>query len=206
MSETNPNSRLETFCDGVFGIALTLLIIDIKIPETVPIHTTAEFWSALFHILPSIFAFLLSFCIILIAWHNHHNTLKLVDKSSPAFIYANGFLLLTVVILPFPTNLLGEHLFTSHAVPAVVSFSLVNTLQPIGWILIGKAALNAKNPLTKCEKTATVMAQVMKNGFFALIFNSIFTIAAFWFPVAVTIAITLTWIFWLVYGITIKEE
>jgi len=46
MAETNPNSRLEAFCDGVFAIALTLLVIDIKIPATEKINSTADFWSA----------------------------------------------------------------------------------------------------------------------------------------------------------------
>jgi uncharacterized membrane protein len=70
MTETSPNSRLEAFCDGVFAIALTLLIIDIKIPSTAVIHDTTDFWLALKHIAPSICAFLLSFTIILITWVN----------------------------------------------------------------------------------------------------------------------------------------
>ena len=102
MEEKNPNVRLETFCDGVFAIALTLLIIDIKIPSTENISTTAELWLALEHLAPSIFAFLLSFIVILITWVNHHAALGLVHKSSPHFIYANGLLLLTVVFVPFP--------------------------------------------------------------------------------------------------------
>ncbi len=101
MVESNVNSRLEAFCDGVFAIAITLLILDIKIPSGVIINTTNDFWLALQHLLPSVFAFLLSFTIILITWVNHHSTLKLINKSSPAFIYANGFLLLTIVVLPF---------------------------------------------------------------------------------------------------------
>jgi uncharacterized membrane protein len=107
MAETNTNSRLEAFCDGVFAIALTLLIIDIKIPSSVTIDTTNDVWLALKHIVPSIFSFLLSFAVILITWVNHHAALKLVNKSSPPFIYANGLLLLSVVFIPFPTALLG---------------------------------------------------------------------------------------------------
>src|SRR6187397_893606 len=92
MSEPNPNSRLEAFCDGVFAIALTLLIIDIKIPSTTEINNTADFWHALGHVAPSIFAFILSFIIILITWLNHHASVKLLNGSSVSFIYANGFL------------------------------------------------------------------------------------------------------------------
>ena len=206
MSETNPNARLEAFCDAVFAIALTLLIIDIKIPDNVPINSTEEFWKALLHITPSIFAFLLSFCIILIAWHNHHIFLKLVDKSSPAFIFANGFLLLTIVFIPFPTNLLGEHLFTNHAVPAVVLFSGVNVAQAIAWLLMSRAAVNSKNLLTKNEKTTLVLSKNMKSAYFGIALNASFMIAAFWFPIIATALITLTWIIWLVYGILVKPE
>ena len=65
MAESNINSRLEAFCDAVFAIALTLLIIDIKIPSREIIYTTNDLWLSLTHLLPSIFAFLLSF---IIAW------------------------------------------------------------------------------------------------------------------------------------------
>src|SRR4051812_30477109 len=102
MTETNSGSRLEAFCDGVFAIAITLLIIDIRIPSSEKINNTADLTQALKHIAPSIFAFILSFIIILITWVNHHNSLKLGNKISTLFIYANGFLLLTVVFMPFP--------------------------------------------------------------------------------------------------------
>src|SRR5262245_47888690 len=131
MSATNPTSRLEAFCDGVFAIALTLLIIDIKIPSTEKINNTADLWKALGHIVPSIFAFVLSFIIILITWVNHHNALRLTNKISNAFIYANAFLLLTVVFMPFPTSLLGEFILTDHAAPAVILYNSTMAIQAV---------------------------------------------------------------------------
>lgn len=115
MMETNANARLEAFCDGVFAIALTLLIIDIGLPSMDTIRSTPELWRALLGLGPSVFAFVLSFAIVLITWVNHHGTLKLVSRSSAPFLYANGFLLLTVVFIPFPTSLLGPFLWTDHA-------------------------------------------------------------------------------------------
>ena len=205
MSETKANSRLEAFCDGVFAIALTLLIIDIKIPSTLEINTNADFWFALKHIAPSIYAFILSFGIILITWVNHHHTLKLVDKSSPPFIYANGFLLLTVVFVPFPTALLGQYIFTNHSAPAVVIYSLVYAFQAIGWNLISHTALKSGHLLTKNEKSTIRMRGVQKNSYFAFTVYSICTIAAFWFPLSVARIISLLWIFWLIYGINLKD-
>ena len=123
-----------------------LLIFDIRLPPTASIRTADELWLALQHLLPSIFALLLSFTVVLITWVNHHATLKLINKSSSVFIYANRFLLLTIVIVPFPTALLGAYLFTDLAAPAVVLYSAVDALQAIGWIFLSRATLHL-NPL-----------------------------------------------------------
>ena len=204
MSEPNPYSRLEAFCDGVFAIALTLLIIDIKIPSTAEINNTADFWHALKHTVPSMFAFVLSFIIILITWVNHHNALKLGNKSSASFIYANGLLLLGVVFMPFPTSLLGEYIVTDHAAPAVILYEVTMALQAIGWVLITQAAL--KDHLGKSEKANL---QIRKNGqyaFFAFWLYILCAIIAIWFPLTIAIVTSLIWIFWLIWGIKIKPE
>jgi TMEM175 potassium channel family protein len=205
MTDQNQNSRLETFCDGVFAIALTLLIIDIKIPVSENINTTNDLWLALKHLLPSVFAFLLSFVIIFITWVNHHAVFKLIHKSSPAFIYANGFLLLTVVVIPFPTALLGEYLFTNHAAPAVVLYAAANGLQAIGWILLSRATLKP-NLVMNNEKSTLVMRNNYRSGYFALSIYTICAIVAFWFPLTVAFLISAIWVGWLIYSINIKSE
>lgn len=204
MSESNPYTRLEAFCDGVFAIALTLLIIDIKIPSTEKINNTADLWLALKHITPSVLAFILSFTIILITWVNHHNALKLGNKSSASFIYANGFLLFTVVVMPFPTSLLGEYILTDHAAPAVILYESTMALQALGWILIVNSAL--KNHLGKSEKATLQIRKNGQFGYFAFILYSLCAIIAIWFPLAIAITTTITWIFWLIHGINIKHE
>ena len=202
MSETNPNARLEMFCDGVFAIALTLLIIDIKIPATPRINNIAGLWLALINIVPSIFAFVLSFAVIFITWVNHHNAFKLASKTSPAFIYANGLLLLSVVFIPFPTSLIGEYILTDHAAPAVIVYNLVLILQSLAWALICTAGL--KGNLAKSEKA---IQQVRKNrtyAYFSVVVYSILAVLSVWFPLPVLITTMLLWILWLVIGINIK--
>lgn len=204
MTAENPNSRLEAFCDGVFAIALTLLIIDIKIPSSVEIKNTADFWTAINHIVPSIFAFILSFIIILITWVNRHNIIRMINKSSTTFIYANGFLLLTVVFIPFPTSLMGEHILTNHASPAVFLYTAIIAIQGIAWVLISVTAL--KNNLGKNEKSIKLIQINQKNGYLTFFVYSILAIISFWFPLAIAIITTLTSIFWLFYGIKMKHE
>ena len=204
MAEANAHSRLEAFCDGVFAIALTLLIIDIKIPPSVTINNTNDFWLALRHITPAIFAFVLSFFVILITWVNHHACLKLVNKSSSAFVYSNGFLLLTVVFIPFPTSLMGEYILTDHAAPAVFLYNAIVAIQGIAWVLLSESALN--DQLTKNERSTMQMRINRRNGYFAFIIYSLFAIIALWFPLTIAIITTLTWIYWLIFGINSKYE
>ena len=204
MSETNPNSRLEAFCDGVFAFALTLLIVDVRIPSSVRIDTTGDFWIALRNILPSAFAFVLSFTIILITWVNHHGYLKLINKSSASFMYANGFLLLTIVFLPFPTALLGEHLFTDHSSPAVILYDSTLALQAFGWVLVSTVVL--KNRLTKDDQSTLTVRRNGKYGYVAFAIYSLCAIAAFWFPLTIAIVTIAIWFCWLLLGISMKHE
>jgi len=203
MAETNHNSRLEAFCDGVFAIALTLLIIDVAIPSTVKISSTTEFWLALKNISPSILAFLLSFTVIFITWVNHHACLRLANKSSSTFTYANGFLLLTVVMVPFPTSLLGQYLMTDFSAPAVMLYNTVITLQALAWISLTGAAL--KDKLTKSEQSTSAMRMNNKSGYGAFIVYLICTITAYWLPHVIAAVTAVLWLFWLVYGINIRN-
>ena len=199
MPDPHPNTRLEAFCDGVFAIALTLLIIDIKIPASEGIGTTRELWVALRHLGPSIFAFVLSFAIILITWVNHHRFFRLVNNSSGSFVYANGFLLLTVVFMPFPTGLVGEYLLTDRVAPAVIIYNSVTALQAVGWILVTGAALRSR--LAKDEKSAVLVRHSRRNGYFALVVYSLLALIAVWFPLAIAVVTTMLWAYWLTFSL-----
>jgi len=193
------NTRLETFCDGVFAIALTLLIIDVKIPASQEISTTRDLWLALRHLGPSIFAFVLSFGIIFITWVNHHRFFRLVNKSSGPFVYANGFLLLTVVVMPFPTALIGEYLMTDHVAPAVVVYNAVTALQAVGWILVAGTALRGR--LAKDEKSVALVRDAARSSFGALVVYSVLALVAGWLPLTSAIVTTILWTYWLVYSL-----
>ena len=202
MQAPNPNSRLEAFCDGVFAIALTLLIIDIKIPATIEIDSTDALWLALRHALPSIFAFVLSFAIILITWVNHHNALQLAVKTSNAFIYANGLLLLSVVFIPFPTSLIGEYILTDYAAPAVVLYNLVLMLQSLGWVCICTTALSGH--LVVGETAIQQTRQNRNYAYYSVTGYAVLAVLSFWFPKPIAIFTVLLWIVWLMVGIRIK--
>lgn len=116
MSEQNgaPNetARIEAFSDGVFAIAITLLILEIQVPPQTP-HGGLR--NALVNLWPSYLAFLASFMTIGVMWLNHHRLFTLINKKDDGLIAFNLLLLLGVTWLPFPTALLAEHLLGSHA-------------------------------------------------------------------------------------------
>jgi uncharacterized membrane protein len=199
LADPHPNTRLETFCDGVFAIAITLLILDVKIPASEEIRTSRDMWLAIRDLAPAIFALVVSFVVIFITWVNHHAAFKLVDKSSAAFIFANGFLLLTVVLMPFPTSLVGEHLLSDHAAPAVVIYNIVTALQAVGWIVLSEVALRGR--LTRDEKSAVFMRENRRNGYFALVVYSLLALVAFWFPVTIAAVTATLWAYWLVLAV-----
>jgi uncharacterized membrane protein len=102
--------RVEAFSDGVFAIAITLLILEIKVPKLSHDSPPADLARALLDLWPSYLAFLLSFFAILIMWINHHGLFNMVRRVNPGFLYANGFLLLLISFVPFPTSVLAEYL------------------------------------------------------------------------------------------------
>lgn len=102
--------RIEAFSDGVFAIAITLLILEVKVPHLPEAGSGRSLLSALTALWPSYLAYLTSFATIFIMWVNHHAIFQFVWRSDSSFQFANGFLLLLVTFVPFPTAVLAEYL------------------------------------------------------------------------------------------------
>jgi uncharacterized membrane protein len=107
--EEKETGRIEAFSDGVFAIAITLLILEIKVPHLED-GSGDSLARALAAQWPSYVAFVVSFFTILIMWANHHAIFHLVRGWEPALLYANGLLLLLVTFVPYPTAVLAEYL------------------------------------------------------------------------------------------------
>jgi TMEM175 potassium channel family protein len=114
--------RLETFADAVFAIAITLLIIEIRLPPAEELEHAGGLGVALVRLWPSYLGYLISFIVIGIMWANHHNVMKLVDRIDHGFITLNLLLLLCVAFLPFPTAVMAEHLTDPHERDVAVAF------------------------------------------------------------------------------------
>ena len=118
--------RLEAFSDGVIAIAITLLVLEIRIPRGLAdgslTHALRVEW-------PSFGAYFVSFVAIGVMWVNHHSLLHDIKVVDRAILYLNLFLLMGVAFLPFPTALFAEYLrkgsTNSHVAAAVYSANMV---------------------------------------------------------------------------------
>ncbi len=110
--------RIEAFSDGVFAIAITLLILEIRIPPVdVPLGP------ALLRLWPSYLAFLISFLTIGVMWINHHRLFTLIRRANDALLGLNLLLLLGITFVPFPTAVLAQHITQSSARTAAIFYS-----------------------------------------------------------------------------------
>lgn len=146
MTETLDKSetgRIEAFSDGVFAIAITLLVLAIKVPKAADLGSNGSLISALLGLWPHFLAFVTSFATIFAMWVNHHRIFTFVQRSDHFFLYWNGLLLLLITFLPFPTTLLAEYLLRPEEKVAGAVFS--GTLMAISFTFKGLWRYAAEN-------------------------------------------------------------
>jgi len=115
-------ARLETFADGVFAIAATLLIIDV----TADAHGDG-LGAALTHAWPQYVAYAVSFVTIGVMWVNHHTCLELIAAADRRFLFINVGLLACIAFVPFPTHLIAEHLRDDGLRAAALAYGVTLT-------------------------------------------------------------------------------
>jgi uncharacterized membrane protein len=106
MSAGSDTSRIEAFSDGVFAIAITLLVIEIGVPHvegTTLLGALVEQW-------PSYLGYVISFLQIGVIWANHHNRFRFIVRSDHVLLFLNILFLMCVAFIPFPTALLADYL------------------------------------------------------------------------------------------------
>ena len=116
--------RLEAFSDGVFAIAITLLVLELKVP-TIPASgaTSATLGTALLQLWPSYLALVTSFFTVLIMWMHHHAILRNVHRTDSRLHFSNGCLLLLITFVPYPTSVLAAYLQTPAAKTAAAFYA-----------------------------------------------------------------------------------
>lgn len=126
----SPTTRVEAFSDGVMAIAITLLILEVRVPHEGPLLAN------LLKLWPSYLAYLASFLTIGIIWLNHHSFFGRVRQVDHVLHWYNLLLLLGVSFLPFPTAVLAEHVAHggTDARVAAAFYGLVGVLMTLPWV------------------------------------------------------------------------
>ena len=105
--EDKETGRLEAFSDGVFAVAITLLVLNLKILPDLALED-GSFWNQLLNQLPMLVAFVTSFATIGIMWINHHRLFNYIKRTDTGLMLLNLLLLLVIVFIPYPTALLAQ--------------------------------------------------------------------------------------------------
>jgi uncharacterized membrane protein len=132
--------RLESFSDGVFAIAITLLVLEVHLPPAGGALSAAQEAHNLLVIWPQYAVYFVSFATIGIMWMNHHALFKNVQRVTHGIVLTNLLLLSLISFLPFPTEVLAQYGITSVA---IVYYGIVMSLISVGYSMVYQQVMAA---------------------------------------------------------------
>ena len=143
-------ARLETFADGVFAIAATLLILDVNLPRDTP-HVA----QAYLHAWPQYAAYAISFVTMGIIWVNHHTVFRQIDRVDRTFLFINVFFLMVIAFIPFPTRVLAEHM-RDDGRAAAFAYGVTMTAMPVTYSTLWFYAARGRRLIARDADQRTV--------------------------------------------------
>lgn len=132
--QTWPTDRAAALSDGLFSIAATLLVIDVRLP---PGEETFH-WTMLGQIAPRILGYLISFVVIGQLWIAHHRKLRMVERIDARALWLNLLFLMFVAFIPFPTAVLSEHGNRDAVVFYAATIVAASSMLMLLWLHLGR--------------------------------------------------------------------
>lgn len=169
-------SRLESFADGVFAIAATLLIIDVSVNAP-----GAELGAALKHSWPQYAAYAVSFLIIGIWWVNHHTHMAVIDRVDRTLLFATIAMLACIAFLPFPTRLVAEHFRDDGVRAAAITYGLTMTAAAICFAFCWLHAASGRRLIAETADEG-VVSGISRSVIPGVPINAAATLVALWSP------------------------
>ena len=167
-----PKERLVFLCDGIFSITMTLMILDLKAPENIPRSLASEeLPSALFNLLPSIEAYVLSFFILGIFWARHQLMFNFFESVDRVMIMLNLLFLLLIGFVPFTVSLKKDYPHVQFPFIIYVSnLILISLILSIQWEYALKNKFILKDELSPLLKKRFLYMSVMPVAIFVFAF------------------------------------
>lgn len=129
-------NRLEAFSDGVIAIIITVMVLELRVPEGHTFHALAELW-------PKFLSYLLSFIYLGIYWNNHHHLLHTLHRVNGPVMWANLHLLFWLSVIPFATAWIGESEFAPQPMALYGAGLLASAWS---WVLLQRAIIRLEGP------------------------------------------------------------
>lgn len=181
--------RFEAFSDGVYAIVITLLVLDIRIPDVDP----AALGETLTRLLPQLLAYILSFFVVGLYWHIHHQVSAQVKQINGTFIWFNLVWLLFISILPFPTSLLGRYALLPISLTVYgINLILVNVTGFLITVYLKKHPELCATQISSATLRSQVPIYVAVNGLYAV------AIGAAWFLPWLSYAVYILVLAWMI--------
>ena len=179
-------NRLEAFSDGVLAIIITIMVLELKIPETNDLSL-----KGLLPVLPKFLSYILSFVYVGIYWNNHHHLLQCCQKVKGTVLWANLHLLFWLSLLPLTTAWAGEN----HLAPVPLAlYGFVLLMSAISWVILLKCLLKANESnkmLSKAVENRTLKEKISPFLYIAGIISSFFLP---WLAIAFYATTAVVWI------------
>ncbi|OCX51740.1 hypothetical protein BEL04_17145 [Mucilaginibacter sp. PPCGB 2223] len=182
--------RIILFSDAVFAIAITLLVIEIKVPHIGPHDTNDEILSGLAELIPKFIGFIISFFVIAAFWRSHHRVFGFVSQYSEKLIWLNTFFLFSIVLMPFSSAYYSE--YSGHNIPYYfyncnIILSGIFNYWLVSFVFNSKSKLITHRPTQKFLKIFKARATITP-----LVFLAGVIICPFW-PLLSRFAFMFTW-------------
>ena len=187
--EEKETGRTEAFSDGVFAVAITLLVLNIKIPglDLSPSNLKDDLWTQLLNEWPMLAAYITSFATIGVMWLNHHRLYTHIKRVDTGLLLFNLLLLLVIVFIPVPTALVAEYLVRPDLPTAALLYSGTMVVLAICYNLLWHYASYHNRLLGKNANTRAVKAISGQYWFGPLAYLIAFALALFSTPASLAL-------------------
>lgn len=185
-------ARLEAFSDGVIAIIITIMVLELRMPEN------ANF-SSLLPLYPKFLSYLLSFVYVGIYWNNHHHLFQTIEKVNGKILWANLTLLFCLSLVPLSTAWMGENHFAGNPA-ALYGISLM--LCATAWTVLVQIAVNHEGKNSRIGKA--LRNKTKEYSSIAIYLIGVF--ASFYLPIVSIIGYAIVALIWLVPDTRIEKQ
>jgi uncharacterized membrane protein len=174
--------RLAMFTDGVFAIAITLLILEIKIPKHEDLVHAGGLYKYLIHIWPSYLSYTVSFLVVGVYWVNHHWLFTFVKKTDHVYNMLSLIFLMAIAFMPFSSAILGDFIAEEEYRNAAISTFCLSFLLPVFPTIISHLYATYKNRLVDANLSRKFINALTYKLLVSITFTGLAFILSFNYP------------------------